>query len=69
MTVSGNDIVFSFEKDGFKKIYDIFAGAPGKVRIPDPLTVHIRLEKNYLQPDTICVVLRKILRKKDKSKL
>jgi transcription-repair coupling factor (superfamily II helicase) len=69
ITISGNDIVFSFEKDSGKKIYDIFAGAPGKVRIPDPLTVHIRLEKNYLQPDTICAVLRKILRKKGQSKL
>ena len=79
ITISGNDIVFAFEpsfaeamegrQDGGKKIYDIFAGAPGKVRIPDPLTVHIRLEKNYLQPDTICAVLRKILRKKGQSKL
>jgi transcription-repair coupling factor (superfamily II helicase) len=79
ITISGNDIVFAFEpsfaeamegrQEGGKKIYDIFAGAPGKVRIPDPLTVHIRLEKNYLQPDTICAVLRKILRKKGQSKL
>jgi len=69
ITISGNDLVFSFEEGGGKKIYDIFAGAPGKVRIPDPLTVHIRLEKNYLQPDTICAVLRKILRKKGQSKL
>jgi transcription-repair coupling factor (superfamily II helicase) len=69
ITISGDDIVFSFEKEGGKKIYDIFARAPGKVRIPDPLTVHIRLEKNYLQPDTICAVLRKILRKKSKSEL
>ncbi len=69
ITISGNDIVFSFEENGGRKIYDIFAGAPGKVRIPDPLTVHIRLEKNYLQPETICAVLRKILRKKGQSKL
>ena len=79
ITISGSDVIFSLEsssagatedkKDGGKKIYDVFAGVPGKVRIPDPLTVHIRLEKNYLGPDTICAVLRKIFRKKVQDKL
>ena len=52
------------KKDGAKKAMKIFADVPGKVRIPDAMAVHIRLEKNYLEPDTICAVLRKILRKK-----
>jgi len=64
ITVSGNDIIFSLEKDNPQKRLDIFARAPGKVRIPDPLTVYIRLDAKYLESDTICAVLRKILRKK-----
>ncbi|MFA5292384.1 MAG: transcription-repair coupling factor [Phycisphaerae bacterium] len=69
ITTDGSDVIFSFEKDFAGKIGVLFAKAPGKVRIPDPLTVHIRLEDNYFQPDTICAVLRKILRKKAQSKL
>lgn len=64
ITISGDDIVFSLEKDSGKKAMAVFAGAPGKVRIPDPLTVYIRFDRKYLEPDTICAVLRKILRKK-----
>jgi len=64
ITISGDDVVFALEKDSGKKAMTIFAGAPGKVRIPDPLTVHIRLEKKYLEPNTICAILRKILRKR-----
>jgi len=69
ITTGGNDVIFSFEKDFAGKINDLFAKAPGKVRIPDPLTVHIRLEDGYFQPDTICAILRKILSKKVQSKL
>jgi transcription-repair coupling factor (superfamily II helicase) len=64
ITLHGNDIVFSLEKDNPKKAIDIFAKAPGKLRIPDPLTVYLGLDKAYLEPGTICAVLRKILRKK-----
>ncbi|PKL46129.1 MAG: transcription-repair coupling factor [Planctomycetes bacterium HGW-Planctomycetes-1] len=64
ITISGDDVVFALEKDGGKKAMKIFADAPGKVRIPDAATVHIRLEKSYLEPDTVCAVLRKILRKR-----
>jgi transcription-repair coupling factor (superfamily II helicase) len=64
ITISGDDVVFALEKDDAQKAMKIFACAPGKVRIPDELTVYIRLEKKYLWPDTICAVLRKILRKK-----
>ncbi|MBN1795419.1 MAG: transcription-repair coupling factor [Sedimentisphaerales bacterium] len=64
ITISGDDVVFALEKDNAKRAMKIFTGAPGKVRIPDALTVYIRFEKNYLGPDTICAVLRKILRKK-----
>jgi transcription-repair coupling factor (superfamily II helicase) len=64
ITLNGNDIIFSLEKDNAKKAIDIFAKAPGKLRIPDPLTAYIRLDSKYLEPDTICAVLRKMLRKK-----
>ncbi|MEN6384910.1 MAG: transcription-repair coupling factor [Phycisphaerales bacterium] len=64
INVSGDDIIFSLEKENLKKPIDIFAKAPGKLRIPDPLTVYLRFDKKYLEPDTICAVLRKILRKK-----
>jgi transcription-repair coupling factor (superfamily II helicase) len=64
ITIRGDDVVFALEKEGAKKAMKIFSDAPGKVRIPDAATVHIRLEKSYLEPDTICAVLRKILRKK-----
>ncbi|OHB50060.1 MAG: transcription-repair coupling factor [Planctomycetes bacterium GWF2_41_51] len=64
INISGNDIIFSMEKDNPKKAIDIFARAPGKLRIPDALTVYIRLDRKYLEPDTVCAVLRKILRKK-----
>ena len=67
--ISGSDVIFTLEKENAKKTVAVFAGAPGKVRVPDPLTVYIRLDQRYLEPDTICAVLRKILRKRGTDKL
>jgi transcription-repair coupling factor (superfamily II helicase) len=53
------DLIFTFVADG--RASDIFARAPGKVRIPDAKTVHVRLEKNYFEPMTLMSVLRKML--------
>lgn len=53
------DLIFTFEShEGVK---DIFARAPGHVRIPDKKTVHLRLTENYFQQSTLLAVLRKML--------
>ena len=58
--VSGSDLVFSFISG--EGVEDLFARAPGKVRIPDKKTVNIRLTKNYFEPRTLLAVLRKMLK-------
>jgi transcription-repair coupling factor (superfamily II helicase) len=57
---SGNDLIFSF--DNTDTVGELFARAPGIVRIPDPKTVYVRLEKNYFEPRTLISILRKIFR-------
>jgi transcription-repair coupling factor (superfamily II helicase) len=57
---SGNDLIFSFENT--QAVGNLFAKAPGIVRIPDPKTVYVRLEKNYFEPRTLISILRKILK-------
>ncbi|RKY06067.1 MAG: transcription-repair coupling factor [Planctomycetota bacterium] len=59
--VSKPDVVFAFTDSA--PAGDLFARAPGIVRIPDKRTVHLRLDKNYFQPQTLMAVLRKMLRK------
>ncbi len=44
-------------------------GQAGIVRIPDPATVHIRLEEKYFEQGTLLAIIRKILRKKGWYKL
>ena len=53
------DLIFVFEAGAHAA--DVFAHSPGSVRIPDPQTVHVRLEKNYFEPQSLLMVLRKIL--------
>jgi len=53
------DVIFSFGEGATAT--DLFARYPGTVRIPDPRTVHIRLDKNYFEPKTLLAVLRKLL--------
>ena len=71
LTISGNDIVFNFPDD--KKICEnagnLFAKAPGIIRIPDPKTVHIRLDKKYFEPPTLLSILRKIFRSVEKKSI
>jgi transcription-repair coupling factor (superfamily II helicase) len=55
------DVIFSFPEGSTGT--DLFARYPGTVRIPDPRTVHVRLEKNYFEPKTLLAVLRKLLRR------
>ncbi|MHC5088691.1 MAG: hypothetical protein ACYSOT_03680, partial [Planctomycetota bacterium] len=55
------DVIFSFPEGTTGT--DLFARYPGTVRIPDPRTVHVRLEKNYFEPKTLLAILRKLLRR------
>jgi len=57
---SSPDLIFTFESD--KGASELFARAPGIVRIPDARTVHLRLEKNYFEPMTLMSILRKMFR-------
>lgn len=63
ITVSGLDLVFIFDSaKNNKSVNEIFVSAPGTVRIPDAKTVHVRLERNYFEPNTLMSILRKMLR-------
>jgi transcription-repair coupling factor (superfamily II helicase) len=62
ITVMDLDLIFSFEDGASAK--ELFERAPGRVSVPDPKTVHLRLEKNYFEPATIKSVLRKLLKLK-----
>ncbi|MHC5083470.1 MAG: transcription-repair coupling factor [Planctomycetota bacterium] len=59
--VQDSDVIFKFPEGA--SATDLFARYPGTVRIPDPRTVHLRLEKNYFEPKTLLAVLRKLLRR------
>jgi transcription-repair coupling factor (superfamily II helicase) len=59
--VSKPDMVFTLEDSA--PAGDLFARAPGIVRTPDKRTVHLRLDKNYFQPQTLMALLRKMLQK------
>ncbi len=61
MIVQGLDVIFTFPEGSTGT--DLFARYPGTVRIPDPRTVHLRLEKSYFEPKTLLAVLRKLLRR------
>jgi transcription-repair coupling factor (superfamily II helicase) len=60
LIVHGQDLIFSFEEGACTA--DLFARSPGRVSIPDPRTVYVRLEKNYFEPKTLIGILRKLLR-------
>jgi transcription-repair coupling factor (superfamily II helicase) len=61
IVASGQDLIFSFAKDYSDKAESLFSKIKGKVRIPDPKVVYLRLAKNYFEPRTLINVLRKIL--------
>ncbi|NLW83712.1 MAG: transcription-repair coupling factor [Phycisphaerae bacterium] len=58
IVVHGPDVIFTFTDGANSK--DLFARYHGTVRIPDPRTVHLRLEKNYFEPPTLLALLRKL---------
>jgi transcription-repair coupling factor (superfamily II helicase) len=61
IVVSGQDLVFSFGKELDAKSESLFSKVRGKVRIPEPKTVYLRLAANYFEQGTLIGVLRKIL--------
>jgi transcription-repair coupling factor (superfamily II helicase) len=56
--VSGRDLIFSFEAD--RSVEELFAKAPGSVRVPDAKTVYVRLDEKYFEVPTLMSVLRKL---------
>jgi len=60
IVASGQDLIFSFAKDLGTKANSLFSKVSGKVRIPEPKTVYLRLGKNYFEPKTLISVLGKI---------
>ena len=63
IVTSGHNVVFSFAKEATAQAKSIFADTKGKIRIPDPKTVYLRLAASYFEPKTLITILRKILRK------
>jgi transcription-repair coupling factor (superfamily II helicase) len=61
LMVQGLDLIFSFEEEAYAA--DLFARCPGRVSIPDPKTVYVRLEKTYFEPKTLIGILRKLLKR------
>jgi transcription-repair coupling factor (superfamily II helicase) len=61
VVTSGQNVVFSFKKEASAKAKSLFANTKGKIRIPDPKTVYLRLAPNYFEPKTLITILRKIL--------
>lgn len=62
ITASGRDLIFSFEKNAKSKASGLFKNVSGKIRMPEPKTVHLRFSENYFEPRTLTSILRKILR-------
>jgi len=60
IVASGQDLIFSFEKDHSDNEQVLFANVSGKVRITSPKVVYLRLAKNYFEPRTLISVLRKM---------
>jgi len=61
IVASGQDLVFSFDKDADGQAEALLSNTNGKLRIPEPNIAYLRLEKNYFEPRTLMTVLRKML--------
>jgi transcription-repair coupling factor (superfamily II helicase) len=60
IVASGQDLIFSFEKDHGDNEQALFANVSGKIRIPGPKVIYLYLAKNYFEPRTLISVLRKM---------
>ncbi|MCH7526140.1 MAG: transcription-repair coupling factor, partial [Planctomycetes bacterium] len=61
------DIVFSVKDSS--AVQDVFADVQGTVRSPDRHTIHLRPPPNYLEPDTLLAVLRRMLTARRKKEV
>lgn len=61
IVASGQDLVFSFDKEAEGQAEALLSKASGKLRIPEPNIAYLRLEKNYFEPRTLITILRKML--------
>jgi transcription-repair coupling factor (superfamily II helicase) len=61
IVAAGNNLIFNFAKDAKVNVNKLFAGIKGKVDVVEPTTVYLRLSKNYFEPDTLMMALRKVL--------
>jgi transcription-repair coupling factor (superfamily II helicase) len=61
IVASGLDLIFTFVDKHGDNVDSLFAKTKGRVRIRDPKTLYLRLERTYFEPKTLMSVLRKIL--------
>ena len=66
IVASGQDLIFSFEKDHSDNEQALFANVSGKIRIPGPKVIYLHLAKNYFEPRTLISVLRKMFAEAEK---
>jgi transcription-repair coupling factor (superfamily II helicase) len=57
---SGQDIIFTFQKDYSGNIQTLFAKSSGKIRISEQNVVYMTPAKNYFEPKTLINILRKM---------
>ena len=57
---SGRNLVFSFSNNINDSARSLFSNVKGKVSVTDARTIYLRLDKNYFEPKTLVMVLRKI---------
>ena len=50
-----------FTVQDLSKVEPLLADGPGSPRVPDAKTIHWRLPKRYLEPQTLMAILRKQL--------
>lgn len=65
IVASGLDLIFTFVDKHGGKVDSLFAETKGRVRIRDPKTLYLRLERSYFEPKTLMSILRKILSQGD----
>ncbi len=61
IVASGRNLVFSFAKSAKPSRDSLFAKTKGKTWVTDTGTVYLKLDKNYVEPETLLAVLKKIL--------
>ncbi len=59
IVVDEPDVIFAV--DDLKRVEPLFAAGSGSPRVPDPHTIHWRLPKRFLEPQTLLTILRKQL--------